>query len=133
MNNYCRNCGEKLELGTGFCHKCGTEVLEARINLVEKEHERDLFKKEESKYLVIIISLFALSYLSSSIKVINTNEIISYIKPLVSLGAIITLIYARITLEKSVIIRILFILLILWVLYSFLFSMVIAIACSSFM
>ena len=38
MNNYCRNCGERLT-NTEKCEKCGTKVLNIRISEVNKELE----------------------------------------------------------------------------------------------
>ncbi len=33
MNNYCRNCGEKLEEGSKICGKCQVVVIDERIRV----------------------------------------------------------------------------------------------------
>ena len=108
MNNYCRNCGEKLENNTKICPKCNAEVFETRVNVEQKKNEIEEYKKKENIYIIIVITLFALSYLSSYLNVLGEYNFISYIRPLLYLGAVITLIYARITMDKSNKIRIMF-------------------------
>ena len=108
MNNYCRNCGEKLESDTKICPKCNTEVFENRINIEQRKNELEEYKKKENRYIITIFLLYALSYLSAYLGFRKEYSFISYINPLLSLGAIITLIYARITMNKSQKIRTLF-------------------------
>lgn len=104
MNSYCRNCGEKLENDIKMCPKCGAEVFEKRINIEKKKIELDEYRKKENKYILIIITLYTLSYLLSYLN----NNFISYITPLLSLSSTIILVYARINMNDSKKIRIMF-------------------------
>lgn len=106
MNNYCKYCGEKLENNPSICPKCNTKLFENEINTEEEKNKLKEYKKKENKYLIIIITLYALPYLSNYLKFSEEYNFISYIKPLLYLGAIITLIYARITMNKSIKIKV---------------------------
>ena len=48
MNNYCRNCGEKLT-NSQVCGKCGTKVISKRVG--------ELDKKLAFKYIVVFFVL----------------------------------------------------------------------------
>lgn len=103
MNNYCRNCGHKLDNDSKFCTNCGTEVLEKRVDDVkEKNAEYNSYKKLEKKYLIILGILFALP------KVLFFANA-SVLSPLCSIAFYITLIYARIKVKESKIIKVIFI------------------------
>lgn len=101
MNNYCRNCGEKLGNDIKVCPKCNAEVFENRINVEQTQKEIEEYKKKENNYIITVIVLYALSFLSPYLNFLGEYNFISYISPLLSLGAIIILIYARITMDKS--------------------------------
>ena len=118
MNNYCRNCGKKIEDNAKFCDACGVEVIEKRIEPEKKEAELQEFKKKEKKFVIAILSLYASTYLFSGLIYINDSlpnpsetlyKLVAAIIPLLSLAALITLVYARITLKESKAIRIIFI------------------------
>ena len=130
MNNYCRNCGEKLENITKICPKCNAEVFETRVNVEQKKNEIEEYKKKENKYIIIVITLYALSYLSPYLNVLGEYNFISYISPLLSLGATITLIYARITMNKSKKIRIMFNIFMVLIILYLLFIIFIFITCT---
>ena len=108
MNNYCRNCGEKIDIDTKVCPKCSTEVIKQKIDVQQKEAVMKEFNKKENLYLLIIISLYLIGQLLSYIKLSENNSFIDNIRPLFLLSSILTLIYARITLRKSIKIKILF-------------------------
>lgn len=129
MNNYCRNCGEKLENDTKACPKCNAEVFENRVNVEQRKNELEEYKKKENKYIIIIIALYALSYLSPHLIFWGEYNFISYISPLLSLGATITLIYARITMNKSKKIRIMFNIFMALIILYLLFIIFIVIPC----
>lgn len=65
MNNYCKYCGEKLENNPSICPKCNTKLFENEINTEEEKNKLKEYKKKENKYLIIIITLYALPYLSN--------------------------------------------------------------------
>lgn len=120
MNNYCRNCGEKLDINTKACPKCSAEVIEQKIDVQQKEAAVKEFTKKENLYLLIIISLYLIGQLLSYIKLSENNSFIDNIRPLFLLSSILTLIYARITLRKSIKIKILF-----WVVIGLFFAYII--------
>ena len=41
LNNYCRNCGKKLDLNEKYCTNCGAEVFEKRINIEERKNSAE--------------------------------------------------------------------------------------------
>lgn len=120
MNNYCRNCGEKLDINTKTCPKCSADVIEQKIDVQQKEAAVKEFTKKENLYLLIIISLYLIGQLLSYIKLSENNSFIDNIRPLFLLSSILTLIYARITLRKSIKIKILF-----WVVIGLFFAYII--------
>lgn len=109
MNNYCRNCGLKLEISTKICPKCGAEVFQNRINIVQKKKELDKYKIKEKIYIIIIILLVLIFPGVMQFTGLYYEYIFNvYICPLSFLVGVITLVYARITMNDSEIIRILF-------------------------
>jgi len=64
LNNYCRNCGKKLDLNEKYCTNCGAEVFEKRINIEEKKKELDIYKRKEKIYILSVIILISLYFLS---------------------------------------------------------------------
>ena len=120
MNNYCINCGEKLDINTKTCPKCSADVIEQKIDVQQKEAAVKEFTKKENLYLLIIISLYLIGQLLSYIKLSENNSFIDNIRPLFLLSSILTLIYARITLRKSIKIKILF-----WVVIGLFFAYII--------
>lgn len=105
MNNYCRNCGQKLEEGVTVCQKCNAEVFIERINVEEKKEEITKFKIKEKNYVIIILLMYFSSiFLSFGLE----NKIIFFVSPLLALASYIMLIYARITMYNSRMIKIMF-------------------------
>lgn len=131
MNNYCRNCGEKLENNAKICPKCNAEVFETRVNVEQKKNEIEEYKKKENKYIIIVIALCALSFLTPYLKSLGEYNFISFISPLLPLGAVITLIYARITMDKSNKIRIMFNIFMALIILYLLFIVFIFITCTN--
>ena len=121
MNNYCRNCGEKISGNT--CQKCGTEVIEKRVNIEEKTKEIKAFKDLETKYILIIIVIGAVAYFISTIPHLNI------LSPLIWLADIIFAIYVRIKMAASKLIRILFLIASILVAIHLIYIIVVLIAC----
>ncbi len=126
MNNYCRNCGEKLNSNDKQCPKCHAKVFEKRIDVKQKKLEIKEFKRKETIYVIIIFSLYAIAYLVAHLNISKNNNFVSNTSSLFLLGSVITLVYARITLNKSIIIRVLFgiligiiIISIIWIIFLF--------------
>lgn len=126
MNNYCTNCGEKLEANVKSCPKCNNKIL------YEKIHDEDPIKyftevkDKEKKYLICISGLYVLGVLLGSFNNIPYLNFLAYFSPLFYWASIIILIYARFTLRDSKIIKILLVivlvLLALYLLYMFLIA-----------
>ena len=131
MNNYCRNCGEKLEENVKICPKCNTEVFETRVNTEQMRIEGEEYKKKENTYIIIVIVLYALSFLSRFSIYLIDYSIYSFIRPLLFLGATITLIYARITMNKSTKIRTMFNIFISLLIIYLVFIAIVFISCAS--
>jgi len=53
MNNFCRNCGQKLSQEINFCEKCGAKIIEKRINVEEVISAK---KKEKNIISILIMS-----------------------------------------------------------------------------
>ena len=65
MNNYCENCGNKLESNAKVCSKCGAEVLEIGESTnsncdIKNIVHTPAYKKKENIYVIIVIFLFLL-------------------------------------------------------------------------
>lgn len=141
MNNYCRNCGNKLDDETKICNICGAEVFEKRVVPDYKKEELQLIKKKEKKYIITIILLFVASYLVpeivsyipsfSKLEYNGLYSIVSLISPLLSLSALILLISARITMRGSKAIRTLFNIFIILVGAYFMFIILVLATCMS--
>lgn len=129
MNNYCRNCGEKIPDNTNVCPKCYAEVFDTRVDVEKTMVEEEQNKKKEKIFVVVIISLFASSFLISFFNKSYVQNALSTIESLLSLAGIVTLIYARITLNNSKIIKILFIIMIVIIVGYFLMLLLIVLAC----
>lgn len=128
MNNYCRNCGRKLESGEKKCINCDAEVLEKRINVESKRQELAEYKKKENRYIILTIFLYVLSYLVNFESYFN---FLSSYSSLIFLGSIMTAIYARITLNNSKNIKTMFNVFILVIIINFLFVLLLITTCES--
>ena len=129
MNNYCRNCGAKLEPNSKICPKCNAEVFEERIDVTKKEEELHEYQKKENKYIIIVLVLFVLAYIISSFG--RIYDFASFVAHLIWLIAIVILIYARITMNKSRKIKIMFNIFMALVIIYLLYIVLLFIACSS--
>ena len=127
MNNYCRNCGQKLELGQKEC-SCGAVVIEKRIDIEKRKEEIAKVKKKEKIYLItiacLILSAMALNSLSNYL-----NLDLGAILGLLFLGAFISIITARVNCSESKVIRTLFAILIIYIAIQTIFSALTIIAC----
>ena len=115
MNNFCRNCGEKLT-NSSVCEKCGTKVLTDRVGELDK-----LLAK---KYITIFFIMFFLYLLRVSIIEAEPkidNILYSLIESLTSflpLFLILFVIYAKKKLKYSIFFNIVFwLMLILFILF----------------
>lgn len=83
MNNYCRNCGNKLESNAKVCSKCGFEVLKIdSTDDVKNIVNPPEYKKKENIYVIIVIALFLLSVFAPSIdNLLGKNSVFSAVSP----------------------------------------------------
>ena len=97
MNNYCRNCGNKLESNAKVCSKCGFEVLKIdSTDDVKNIVNTPEYKKKENIYVIIVIALFLLSVFAPSIdNLLGKNSFFSSISPLFTVATRITMHQSR--------------------------------------
>lgn len=108
MNNYCRNCGNKIIENEKNCNICGAEVLEERINVEQESMELIKFKNKEKKSLLTIALLFAALVISNFIPFIQNFSI------LIGISFIVYLVYSKVNLKNSKVINIIFIIFIIY-------------------
>lgn len=131
MNNYCRNCGEKMS-GT-ICEKCGAHVIDKRVNIEEKRKEMDAFHSLEIKYIVIVVLIPAIAYVITYIcALLNIHEFGNVIFPLAILGDIIFAIHVRIKMANSSLIRTLFLIASILLVFYGIGFILLMIMCNSF-
>ncbi|MDO4376247.1 MAG: hypothetical protein Q4C33_03630 [bacterium] len=131
MNNYCRNCGIKLENNIKECPNCKTEVFETRITESPKTETTPEQIAKEKKYILAIIILYALSVATQSIGTIyKPLNFLTLLSSPFSLSSKIILIYARIT-TKNKAIKILFIIFIVTLILKLLAIILLIAACST--
>ncbi|MDY5875608.1 MAG: hypothetical protein SPJ74_06015 [Bacilli bacterium] len=125
MNNYCRNCGEKL---TNFsvCEKCGTKILTNRVG----ELDRLLAKK----YIRIFFTMLILYFISYVIMFMLPDAYILYalVSPIINflpLALIIFVIFAKKKLKYSKFFNIVFWIMLLLITLFILFILFMLISC----
>lgn len=59
MNNYCTNCGKKLNNGDLVCSSCGTPIVDLPYNYIYKS-PKEIEKKKEIKRNMFIIGIVLL-------------------------------------------------------------------------
>ena len=69
MNNYCRNCGERLT-NSNTCEKCGTKVLVNRVGELDKNLER--------KYKIIFFAILIPNIIIALIMALIGHEYILF-------------------------------------------------------
>ena len=125
MNNYCRNCGEKL-INSNICEKCGTKVLTKRVG--------ELDKALAKKYIMIFLAMLILYFMNYVI--INTlpaayvlNTLVSPIINFLPLVLIIFVIFAKAKLKYSKFFNIVFWIMLLLIILFILFILFMLISC----
>lgn len=159
MNNYCSNCGTKLENNPSECPNCkkvltivSESVIQNDINNTQnvkpelsqnnmnnaQNIEPDLSEKnKENEYIKTIAISIVFSRILIYVAFIFTSDesfkivsgALTIISSLIFLYGIITLIYARIT-TKNTIIRIFFIFFIVYMIYAVLFVLMLRSMCT---
>ena len=131
LNNYCRNCGKKLDFNEKYCTNCGAEVFEKRINIEEKKNELDIYKRKEKRNILSVIILISLYFLSIHFNLSKKYEFISFINSLLIISSFIIIIYARITMNDSKKIRIMFNLFLAYLVYIMVLLLILMIGLNS--
>lgn len=116
MNNFCRFCGEKLKNDQKKCPRCGTEVIEERINVEEKKKELESLQKNEKTVFIIssILLVITILILLLQIDTINhyipykINDILKSVLPTIMLANTVLTSYGIINYKKSIKIKIIF-------------------------
>lgn len=109
MNNYCRNCGEKLEENVEECSKCGAKVFTNRVNIAEEEIEIQNKASLEKKYIIALVCLYIAPYIFGlPFFARYTQSLANVLSPILVVAFLVLLVYARIKLKWSKVIRIIF-------------------------
>ena len=110
MNNYCRNCGNKLESNAKVCSKCGFEVLKIdSTDDVKNIVNTPEYKKKENIYVIIVIALFLLSVFAPSIdNLLGENSIFSAVSPWLTISLLAAVIFAKFEMPDSKKIKLLY-------------------------
>ena len=110
MNNYCRNCGNKLESNAKVCSKCGFEVLKIdSTDDVKNIVNTPEYKKKENIYVIIVIFLFLLSVFVPSIDdLLGENSIFSAVSPWLTISPLAVVIFAKFEMPDSKKIKLLY-------------------------
>lgn len=116
MNNFCRFCGEKLKQDQKKCPRCGTVVIEERINVEEKKKEFESLQKNEKTIIIIstILLIITILILLLQIDTINhyipykINDILKSVLPTIILANTVLTSYGIINYKKSIKIKIIF-------------------------
>lgn len=114
MNNYCENCGNKLESNAKVCSKCGAEVLEIGESTnstcdVKNIVHTSAYKKKENIYVIIVIFLFLLSVFVPSIDdLLGENSIFSAVSPWLTISPLTVVIFAKFEMPDSKKIKLLY-------------------------
>ena len=132
MNNYCRNCGQKLKENQTEC-SCGAVVIDKRVDIDARKQEIIQFKKKEKTYLTVIISLLIaealVSYISNNFNV----RFLDSIPGLIALALFIAIITARVKCGESSVIRGLFAIMIAFLVFETVMGVLTVIACFGWM
>lgn len=130
MNNYCTNCGTKLDENKK-CSNCQTEVLETRLTETPKTETTPEQATKEKKYIITIITLYILAIIMRNIGTMhNSLYFLVLLSFPTSLSSIILLIFARIT-TKNKTIKILFTIFIISLILSILGAIFIFVTCTT--
>lgn len=110
MNNYCRNCGNKLESNEKVCSKCGFEVLKIdSTDDVKNIVNTPEYKKKENIYVIIVIALFLLSVFAPSIdNLLGKNSFFSVVSPWLTISPLAAVIFAKFEMPDSKKIKLLY-------------------------
>ena len=126
MNNYCRNCGTKLE-NENICPKCSVEVIDKRVDVDNKKAEIEKLKTDERNAIIVLVCLYAAQYISTFLS--KYIEALSTLTPTLSLASLVYLIYARVRYSKSKVIRVIFIIFITLTVLNYLLALILIISC----
>ena len=125
MNNYCRNCGERLT-NPNVCEKCNTKVLTNRVG----ELDRALAKKYIKIFFAMIILYFMSYIIMFMFELLNSSILYSLISPIIGLIIsyfplilIIFIIYAKKKLKYSKFFNIVFWIMVLMIVLFILFML----------
>ena len=126
MNNYCTNCGEKLEENAKNCPKCHME-----ISTNQMEEKKSSEKKKEKQYIFIVLFLYAFPYLKKIILPSSDSYISYFLNSSSYICATIILIYARITMHNSKSIKVMFKIFVFFIVLFLIWALFLVITCGS--
>lgn len=125
MNNYCRNCGEKLT-NSSICEKCDTKVLKNRVG----ELDRVLAKKYIMIFFTMLI-LYFISYfiISNAFMIPGAYVLNTLLINLLPLALIVFVIFAKSKLKYSIFFNIVFWIMLLVIILFIIFVLFTLISC----
>lgn len=125
MNNYCRNCGEKLT-NSSICEKCDTKVLKNRVG----ELDRVLAKKYIMIFFTMLI-LYFISYfiISNALMIPGAYVLNTLLINLLPLVLIVFVIFAKSKLKYSIFFNIVFWIMLLVIILFIIFVLFTLISC----
>ncbi len=126
MNNYCRNCGEKL-INSNICEKCGTKVITNRVG--------ELDKVLAKQYIWIFFIMLIVYFISFVIIFMLPDEYVLYalvVSPIINflpIALIIFVIFAKKKLKYSKFFNIVFWIMLLLIILFILFILFTLLSC----
>ena len=129
MNNYCSNCGQKIDSNETICPNCNAEIPAGTIDTYKDKMDLSELRYKEDKYIKMVLSLYVLSRIVGGMSYIIKIDYISLLGPIISFAAYIMLIYARITVRESKKIRIMFLIFIILFIIKIIAFVIIIISC----
>lgn len=125
MNNYCRNCGKKID-NSKVCNNCGTKVIEKRVEELDKSLEKKYMIIFAAAILIYLLFQSIISLQSTKYSTINTLIMINH---LLRIAIIIFVIYAKKKLKRSKFFNVIFWLMLTALFLLLLFIVLLIVSC----
>ncbi len=110
MDNFCKNCGAKLDDGIMYCPQCGLQIYDNGTLVKNNTNQSESIenKKKENKYIITIIALYAIGIILMFLPFTGKFGFAFTIYPFFFLTAFIMTIYAKVKIRGSKKIKLIF-------------------------